>query len=992
MKQKKVMLFSAILLFGALSLATTGQALSHPWRQFKAEGIAPESETILYQQDFEDSAIGSLKDYVNVTDGVATIQSTELFTLPDVTLVESNNYEVDFDLTLTGGVYFFHFLGLDGNQANSNIYLRMEGNGAYWSFWDFNGHNVYNNSGDYHGGLNADAVNVTEPAHVKLIKFKEYIELWVNGTRRIATSLTSFGDSQYDPQQGRISITEGKITGFALNADTKGAVTIDNIKITEAKGLETSGSFTAASGSNTILPLSVQNLYLPNFRFETKFAINNTTSKDTYPNVKLFGLNGGPTSYRGNEASINVQFSDNGATLTPQICAQQLSTSGTGWNVVSGNQITRTAGEDLDMVIEVYGDTISLYLNGVKSISKSLSTDLGVMVKEAPRYLMIRPGTSGMNWTYARYDGYEEEGGARIEASSAQVNSGSKVTFRAYPFGKTDTYQWYVDDVATGVTDTTYARSDLTIGDHKIVYKGVTYASNELMVTVASAIATIAADKTEGYVTDTFTITATLEGDFSEQTMIWYVDDVAQEATETTLALSNLSIGSHKIVYKSETVTSNEIILNIIQGHVNVTSEKKSYGIDEEATFKADPVGLAGVMSYKWSVNGAEVANNTTDTLVLKMSDYGKGANIVISVEADGIKSSDYVVNVYYDIYQELSSDPNFQSLYKLPITKDGSYGNMAVGGEGDDLYLEAGTETGPYFSVTPTEMPTQAKYGYEYDLYIPEDISGTYYVYPCLIGADSRFPTQAIETDFEVNANGVRPYFKNQGATENFTDTLGLDLTYEGGIAKKGDWNHVRVYIEGTSIAMYWNNRMTIFATVSGLTIPTSLSFNMWPDAGDKVPLHVKNYELFAVREAAAALESVSISASAISGKAGDSITFTALGSPFNAEMNDITWYINGTAVNGEKGESMTHTFTEAGTYEVHCVVDGITSSSKTVTIASNSSTDISTTTSGGDNPAPSPKKGGCGGGVTVPSALGVAVIGLISALTLFIRKKKED
>ncbi|MFQ7077064.1 MAG: hypothetical protein ACLRSW_03535 [Christensenellaceae bacterium] len=90
-----------------------------------------ESENVLYKQDFSGELEGDLADNITVSNGEGTVSSNTMFNLPIETMAESNNYEVSFDLKLTGTTEFYvHFVGLDGTNQN-NIYLCIIAQGTY---------------------------------------------------------------------------------------------------------------------------------------------------------------------------------------------------------------------------------------------------------------------------------------------------------------------------------------------------------------------------------------------------------------------------------------------------------------------------------------------------------------------------------------------------------------------------------------------------------------------------------------------------------------------------------------------------------------------------------------------------------------------------------------------------------------------------------------------------------------------------------------------
>ena len=173
------------------------------------------------------------------------------------------------------------------------------------------------------------------------------------------------------------------------------------------------------------------------------------------------------------------------------------------------------------------------------------------------------------------------------------------------------------------------------------------------------------------------------------------------------------------------------------------------------------------------------------------------------------------------------------------------------------------------------------------------------------------------VELAWEVNPEGVRPYIKDQSTGKEYLHTdygFGLDFSYEGGIAKKGDWNEITVAVSGSYVSMYLNGQIALFFEMT-------------------VPVRIRNICFAGVVEPAPDLESVSVSLSSVNVEKGGTITASATLNPFNAEANTVVWYINGEKVDGS-GLSLTFTPEEEGEYTIVCEVDGLRSAEKTFTV----------------------------------------------------------
>ena len=164
----------------------------------------------------------------------------------------------------------------------------------------------------------------------------------------------------------------------------------------------------------------------------------------------------------------------------------------------------------------------------------------------------------------------------------------------------------------------------------------------------------------------------------------------------------------------------------------------------------------------------------------------------------------------------------------------------------------------------------------------------------------------------------------------------------------------------------------MALFFQMNTATVPSGCSFNLYPDGGaGVVPVRIRNISFSGVVEPAPDLVSVNVSLSSVNVKAGETVTATATLNPFNAEANEIAWYVNGEKM---EGNELSYTFaSEApGEYKIYCEIDGVKSAEKTITV---------TAADGGED-----DEGGCGS---------VAGLGAIAAATavafIAVRKKKN-
>ncbi len=947
---------------------------------------------VVYSESFDSIPEGF--DNLELFGDYGAVITNGSFTLPidEASLPASNNYEIEFDLFLkSSGNLNVALKGLAVDRASGNpcdVFLRVEADGMYWILNANNtNHQIYNNSGDDHGALDATPVALLDgAAHVKIVHFEGYVELWVNGTRRIVTNLNGFGNNSYNT---RGFYDEGKITGIEFAPVSNNTVCLDNIVVSEAVGKATEYTASNTSGElgayTKVFPLSAQNLYRENYVIETTYKVEDATKADYYPTLRLFGINNSLSESYGfgeNAYFINVQSHVSGNNFNAGIYYHTPEHLSGDWAGVGGSEVV-PAAEDGTMVyrLEVYGDMLDFYLNGTLVISKTF-TELG-FPKGAMQYIAIRDtnAATGTRWTNFSYAGYEEQTAATIKADKDRVLTGETLTVTAEIFGLKEGHEffWYVDGEKQTEEGLVLTLENLPDGEHTIVYKSETIESNAVVVQSVNRRINISSES-EGkkvYPTDEIIVDAVLEGDFTGETVKWYVNGEAREETDEKLTLSNLAAGEYTICYKTETVSSNEIVITVSEGFVTAVTEKGSYFNTESAVFNAELTGIREDAEIKWFVDGAEVAEATGKTFTLSLADAEIGKQIMVKCTADGAESAEVIISVVYDVQDKITGDENYKVLPQVEIKTDGSYGDYAVGTDEDGAYLYCDKAGGPYWSY-PGEMPTGTAFIFSYKLYVPEDINGKYFVYPCLTGMNSKYPNMSMETAVEVNSNGLRPYIKDQGTNVSYDVGeygFGKNLAYGEGIVDKG-WIDIAVAVDGMYISMYINGEIVLFFRLATATVASGVGFNMWPDAGDTIPVRMKDIKFSYIAQPAPDLTDVTITVSETETAVGGSVTLTARPNPFNAEVDTILWYVNGTAV---EANGLTYTFNaeEAGDYTIYCVINGIKSNERTVTVT-----------------APAEEKGGNQTLLWSLVGVGIGLVVIGAGLTVFfvIRKKKKN
>ena len=133
------------------------------------------SARVVFDEDFS-SGGGVLSDFVRVEnqEAIWTASSPSYFFMSSP--LESNNYEVSFDmkwLSNPGDVYF-DMVGLDGSKHN-NVFMHIINEGEllapYWAIQESGGASIFNNSGLDQGGLNDSAINMSNYVNIKYIHF-----------------------------------------------------------------------------------------------------------------------------------------------------------------------------------------------------------------------------------------------------------------------------------------------------------------------------------------------------------------------------------------------------------------------------------------------------------------------------------------------------------------------------------------------------------------------------------------------------------------------------------------------------------------------------------------------------------------------------------------------------------------------------------------------------------------------------------------------------
>lgn len=956
---------------------------------------AEAEDTIVYKQDFSNELVeGDLGYGQTVTDGVLQLPSgLHKYIIPEDKRLASNNYDLSFDFKVkeAGTGFYIHFEGLDGSGEGKNIYLEGIADGQFWRLANFDGQDIYNNSGFDQGGVDDVAASTRETLNIRMVHYEGYVEVWLNGVRRIVTHLSNFGNTRY---MSRKAIPEGTITGVWF--DLRGSCEVDNFVLKEATAAETSAVITSNTTDHNnfykVSELTAANLYKKNFKVVGTWVIDDATKEGYYPMMRLYGINNYNTRHQANNNNgLSIQARVDGTTVTPEICWWRDKDDGS----VNGGDVSGKGGNPVDVSetnsftyeVEVYGDTVDFYVNGVLGVRTSF-TEMGI-VKGNLQNMSIESGRGGAYWTTLTYDGFDQESAAIVKANKTLVSTDEEVEFTSTVFGDrtlANDMKWYLNGEVQTETTNTLTLSNLAEGEYTIVYKNDTLASEEVKISVVAKKIVIESDKTEMYPIDTATFTATTMGDFTDDTIQWFVNGEAQEETTATLALTGLAAGEYKIVYKTEAVTSNELTLVVKQGRVRINASS-SYLNTETPEITADLIGIAEDSQVNWFLNNTLVEDVHGSTLTLDLSTYSAGATLVVRAEVGEIVSSEKQISIAFDVLAQIEAKEFYQQISQLTLDTEANYGNFKVGEDEGGKYLY--TETPQYsgWSMSGIKYPSSTSFAFSYELFVPADISMEYYCYPCFEGfhADGS-GAKIAEVAVAVNPDNFRLYLKNQALDKSYDTNgygLGKDLSYEG-LAKKGDWNKIIVAVDGKNVAMYLNGEMVLFVIIPDATLPSGYALNFFPsDGASVVPLKMRNITFSGVELPAPDLESVTLSVSSVKIKVGQSATINATLKPFDAEAETIEWYVNDAKVECTELKYVL-LGQEAGTYKVHCVVNGIKSAEKTITVEAEQGP---TPPQSGDEPATT---GGCQGCQSATGGV-MEMITLAGAAIIFMIKRRK-
>lgn len=339
---------------------------------------------VIYSQDFTAQPTDDLGNYVSVENGVANITADNmLFWLPVTEWLETNAYEISFDLAFSGAAeqLFIHLPGLNSTDPNVNVYLAIQADGYMClnCWYEGNWRLVYNFNTFFGGANAAPLVWGTDMHAFRIVILGDAIELWIDGVKYLSTNLSAFGGlTNGNPANASANIPVGPLTGIGFHPMAANVFKMDNLVVKEIKA----GNEPVILEDETALPglpiaapnNSAVNFTSDNYKVEAKFDVLGVAPEYSNVCMLLVGANGvtGCIDAVG-ATSINVQLNVNAdGTATP---VMYHFTPAAGWLGVNGTTITLPTEGELVMTFVSCGDNIFWYINGELVLSTTYSAN-----------------------------------------------------------------------------------------------------------------------------------------------------------------------------------------------------------------------------------------------------------------------------------------------------------------------------------------------------------------------------------------------------------------------------------------------------------------------------------------------------------------------------------------------------------------------------------------------------------------------------------------
>jgi hypothetical protein len=200
----------------------------------------------------------------------------------------------------------------------------------------------------------------------------------------------------------------------------------------------------------------------------------------------------------------------------------------------------------------------------------------------------------------------------------------------------------------------------------------------------------------------------------------------------------------------------------------------------------------------------------------------------------------------------EIESELKYDIAFEQAIQESDTYGDFCVGSDADGLYLYSSSRSATTSFAFEGYSPTSSVYAMEYQLFVPETIDQAYYCVPILTGLNQAQPDAMIETGITVSPTGLEPYIKDQ--TDNtmysiVSDGNDINLSYNGGIVKQGDWNKIYLLVDSvnSAISMSINDEKVMSVEDMNTGLASAISINMLSEGGTGMaPLRIKGIKFY--------------------------------------------------------------------------------------------------------------------------------------------------
>lgn len=446
---------------------------------------AAEEDNILYTQDFSGdvSELGCF----TVEDGVArpindgTGNAVWLYSFPEGMAVESNNYELSFDVrlgqTANNTNIFVHFLDLAGGPGG-NTYMSLEGNGAWVcnctsvGGWATTGTGSPTNY--LHGSMIEESVNLMQDEFVRVryVHYNGIIEIWVNDVRYVVQSLKNIGNNVWSE---RYSVSENAITGFmfhfsGITADDP-SFYFDNVVLKEIKDLEDITYTATVSAEESVSKvfnneIASERLGREAYAITAEYTIKNTFEGAETIAMELCGLNGlTGTNSSGDNYTVTFNAKVENGSIIPSLTWYD-----TGIKEYKANAIEFT-GEKIVLKAEVSGTKLICSINDTVVIEGEFIKTFAMYKGDFQALSLVN--SDNIVWTAVEYtDAAESIAEVSVKGDKSVAATGEEVKFTA-TYKPEDleptTIEWRVNGTKVeGASELTYVMTQSAAGTYKV--------------------------------------------------------------------------------------------------------------------------------------------------------------------------------------------------------------------------------------------------------------------------------------------------------------------------------------------------------------------------------------------------------------------------------------------------------------------------------------------------------------------------------------------